>query len=118
MDILLENMDTVHTHCGQPQYISSAKELLQRVKIACTVQKGSFVYDREFGAGAVQINADDELICSKLEMIFKEATADIPYCDLKVVTVSENDTGVAAQLEVYYLGEVLTTEVTLNANYI
>ncbi len=114
MDVKIENRDIVLSSCGNPVYITSMDELCQRVKIACSVIKGEFPFDRKLGRYPAVIDAKDERAKDKLEMIFKEATFDIPYSDLKVIDVINSDYGITATVEIYCGKKTATTEVTIN----
>ncbi len=113
MDVKIENGDIVLSSCGNPVYIKFMDELCQRVKIACSVIKGEFPFDRKLGRYPTVIDAQDESAKDKLEMIFKEATLDIPYSDLKVIDVAASDKGVKAIIEICCGKSTATTEVTI-----
>ncbi len=91
MDVKIDNMDISKNSCGDAVYLNSFDELLQRVKIACTIKKGSFVYDRNFGVEISDIDFNDDMLPKKLEMIYKEATINIGYDNLKVVKVDKDN---------------------------
>lgn len=114
MDVKIENMDTAIDACGDSVYISCAEEIAQRVKIACTIKKGDFVFDRELGSFAHTVSADDAMLSDKLEMMFKEATIDIPYTNLRVLSVDNIGTALTAQIEITCGTNSATTEVELN----
>lgn len=84
MDVLINSRDIALDSCGNPIYIQGIDEILQRVRIACTVTKGSFSLDRELGRHTLYIDRDDPMLTDRLEMIFLEATVDIPYTTLFV----------------------------------
>ena len=112
MDVKIKNGDLALKNCSTPVYINSLEELAQRVKIACCGKKGGFLYDRSIGSLAYTLDENDERFALKLEMIFKEASIDIPYTDIKVVSVdTENHT---ATLKVYYGTSCVMTEVKYN----
>ncbi len=114
MDIKIENMDTVIESNGDPLYISSIEEIAQRVKIACSVKKGSFCYNRELGYFDSDYDIYDDNIKDKLAMIFKEATIDIPYTDLKVLEIKKSEPGYVAKIEIVCADKSATLEVTLH----
>ncbi len=114
MDVKIENMDTALDSCGNCVYINSADELAQRVKIACTVRKGDFLYDRQLGSFAYSVSADDPMLREKLEMIFKEATIDIPYTDLSVLSIDTSKGVITAKIKITCGNSSATTEVEVN----
>lgn len=114
MDVKIENKDIKISHTGTPLYIDEVEEIAQRVKIACSVRKGSFIYDRELGSYAHTLDVDDEMFIEKLEMIYKEATIDIPYTKLRVVSVDKTAVPVVAYVEVVCGTKSVVTEVTIN----
>lgn len=114
MDVKITNKDT-HILCGgELYYIDSMQELSQRIKIACSVKKGSFPYDRDLGSNSVLVDTEDERLKEKLSMIFKEATIDIPYTDLRVISVYERDGEMFAYIEITNGINIITTEVSIN----
>lgn len=110
MDVMIENMDIKTKACGDAQYLSGFDELCQRIKIACTIEKGSFCYDSNIGRLSFD-GFEDELVCDRLEMIFKEATIDICYDNLKVISF-DKCSGVAL-IEVTYKENTAVVEVTI-----
>lgn len=114
MDVKIENMDTVIQSNGAPLYISSIEEISQRVKIACSVKKGSFRYNRELGYYDCSYDIDDDNIKDKLAMIFKEATIDIPYTDLSVLEINKTESGYVATIVIACADESVILEVTLH----
>jgi len=90
MDVKIDAFDTKRKPCGDLMYIDSFEELLQRVKIACTITKGSFVYDTSIGCMQISTGDDDTQLLQKLEMVFKEATINIGYDSLNVLEVDKD----------------------------
>lgn len=114
MDAKIDSMDIVLDSCGDCVYVNSVDELAQRVKIACTVRKGDFVYDRQLGSDAHGIYADDPMLIQKLEMIFKEATIDIPYTSLTVLSADTSKGVLSAKVKITCGNHSATTEVEVN----
>lgn len=114
MDVKIENKDILLNSVGEPHYIESFDELCQRVNIACSVKKGSFLYDRGLGYSETELDISDSRICETLSMIFKEATIDIPYTDLRVSRVYEKDGENYAEIEITSGIDIVTTEVKLS----
>lgn len=114
MDVKIMDKDTALGVDGAPVYIDSVEEILQRVKIACTIKKGSFPFDRQLGSYAHTLSLDDDLLTQKLEMIYKEATIDIPYSQLEVLSVNKDALTPTALVRVTCLNQSGETEVTIN----
>lgn len=114
MDVKIENKDTRILSSGEMDYIDSLAELCQRVEIACTVNKGSFAYDRELGCENGGFDVQDERLKEKLTMIFKEATIDIPCTDLRVLDVYEKDGEYFAKIEIENGIDIILTEVNIH----
>ncbi len=112
MDVKIENKDIATDSCYAPLYIQGIEEIAQRVKIACTIKKGSFVYDTNLGSFAHTIDLNDDMAKEKLEMIFKEATIDIPYTTLRVTKLDRDNK--TAVVEVTCGEESAMTEVIVD----
>lgn len=115
MDAKIENKDTRILPSGEMEYVDSEAELCQRIEIACTVNKGSFAYDRKLGCENGEFEIDDIRLKEKLAMIFKEATIDIPYTDLSVLEVYEKDGEHFAKIEIVNGIDIVVTEVNVDA---
>lgn len=100
MDVKIENRDIAIHSNGDPEYISGMNEVLQRVKIACSIKKGDFRYDRNLGCYDYTIDLDDEMMCDKLSMIFKEATVDVGYTDLEVLKITQDEDRYIAKVRI------------------
>ncbi|MBE6824875.1 MAG: hypothetical protein E7513_05960 [Ruminococcaceae bacterium] len=112
MDVKIENMDMVTKNCSDPLYIEGIEEIAQRVKIACTIKKGNFVYDTSLGSFSHTVDLSDAMAKDKLEMIFKEATIDIPYTSLRVIELDEDNK--KAVVEITYGTDCALTEVIVD----
>lgn len=114
MDVRIENKDVKIQSTGEMDYVESLEELCQRIEIACTVSKGSFVYDRQLGSENTEFDVNDERLKEKLTMIFKEATIDIPCTDLRVLEINEKDGGYFAKIEIINGIDIIVTEVNID----
>ncbi len=112
MDVKIENKDIATDSCYSPLYIQGIEEIAQRVKIACTIKKGSFVYDANLGSFAHTVDLSDDMAQEKLEMIFKEATIDIPYTTLRITKLDKGNK--IAVVEVVCGEESVLTEVIVD----
>ncbi len=98
MDVKIENGDIAVNTNGEPIYISFVEEIAQRVKIACSVKKGDFRYDKNLGLYPYDIDFYEDDAKEKLSMVFKQASVDIGYTDLVVESITQEDG--------YYLAKV------------
>lgn len=114
MDAKIKDRDIVLDSCMSPVMCENEDEILQRIAIACSVKKGAFLLDKNLGSFAYTVSLSDPMLCEKLTMIYKEATVDIGYSDLKVIGVDKNKTPAVASLEVKLNSEVFYTEVSVN----
>lgn len=114
MDVKIDNGDIVTKACGDALYIDGMDEIMQRIKIACSVKKGTFIYDRNLGSEGYTVSFDDSMLKSKLEMLFKEASIDIPYSDLSVVRVDKVGEKLKVCIKITCGTESDTVEVTIN----
>ncbi len=114
MDVKIENNDIAVTKWGSTVYVDSFDEIVQRVKIACTVKKGAFPFNRKLGSLAHTLDMSDEMLKEKLEILYKEATVDIPYCNLVVESVDTSTPIKKALIKVFCNDKCATTEVTID----
>lgn len=112
MDVKIENKDIALKPNGDTVYISSMDETVQRVKIACSINKGSFIYDRNIGFDT--ISTDDEVDKDKLEMIFCEAVIGIPDTVVQVIDAKKSGNRITATLKIQQGDNTAETEVTVN----
>ena len=112
MDIRLVDGDISLSDSGSPEMIRGLDEAVQRVRMAASVSRGSFRYDRELGADYGSLSADDPLFEKKLEMLIREACAGI--ADTEVTLESVDTAARAAELRVSRGGASTITEVDLH----
>lgn len=113
MDALIKDKDIVINSVADTVKLCGIDEILQRVTVAATVPKGSFIYNKELGSELYNIHSDDERSIKKAEMLLKEAVCDIPIDDVRVkkLSVKENNS-IAITAEVSCGGN--TKEIILN----
>lgn len=110
MDIRIENGDIVLNANGDYARIDDLDEAVQQVRAVVLTERGSFVYDRGFG---VDYDAFDETHdAARLDMLIREATADIAGVETEVLSYDAERRIV--RLKVYYLGRSAETEVNLS----
>lgn len=111
MDQKISGKDTVIAPSGQPETVDGMDEIVQRVKIACGVRKGAFIYDRALGVDLDGFDPDDEHAAEKLEMLFEEAAVNIPDVSIRVKTVKTDGKSIKAETEIRRKSQTVTTEV-------
>ena len=112
MDVRLQNGDLSMTEAGALNYVHGVEEAVQRVRIAASVRKGDFIYQRGLGTDYGTLSADDPMIREKLDLLIREATAGIVGADIRVV--SFNRARMVASVMVITADGQRTTEVNLN----
>ena len=114
MDVRLSGKDIYISDSGRSEYICGAEEALQRVLIAASTAKGSFIYDRGFGTDFSGLDNESEILKEELEMRFKEAAENIAGTEVRVASVdAENE---KAEITVEYSGVTMCAEVDINGN--
>ena len=83
MDIKLYNRDIVFGKGGNPVTLTGIDEIIQKIKIALTAPKGSFIYDRNLGAFENGFDPQRDTPAS-LEMILNECLIDCG-CSVEVL---------------------------------
>ena len=116
MDIKIENYDIALSKCNDTVYIDGIEEIAQRVRIACTVEKGAFVYDTSLGRDEIALDLSDELLNQRIEMIFKEACVDIPLSDIKVTDIEKAGSKYRVKIKVICGDESADTEVIIDGD--
>lgn len=112
MDVKVHDGDINVTSSGDYVYITGLQEAVQRVRIAVTTVKGSFVYDRDLGTDYSGLRIDDPLLPEKLELLWQEACADIGDTTVELAAWRPNT--VTAELRIGYLDQKVMTEVDLS----
>ena len=112
MDVRLSGGDIRLTGSGAQELVSGAREAAQRVMIAASVRKGSFVYDRSLGTDYAALDANDPLLLAKLELLLREAAANV--AGVQVTLADFDEISRTAVLEISSRGGTVTTEVDLN----
>ena len=107
IDAKISHGDLAAAPSGGWETISGADAEFQRALLCMTVQKGSFIYDRELGRAAAQLPS-----AAKAELIFAEALAKYDNVRLCVNSVSENVASVTVAID----GESRTQEVRSYGN--
>ena len=110
MDVRISDGDIAVLSCGSYEYISGIEEAVQRVRLSAMTVKGDFIYDRELGTDYRGIQANEPMQVKKLDMVIKEACADIYGTQVEVLRCEQ---GVAV-IRVDHQQQFTTTEVDLS----
>ncbi len=110
MDVRISDGDIAVLSSGSYEYICGIEEAVQRVRLSAMTVKGDFIYDRELGTDYSGISADDPLLKEKLDMVIREACADVYLTEAEVLRC-EN---LVAVIRVRYGDQETTTEVDLS----
>lgn len=113
MDITIANGDISLTAAGGTLYLSAINEIVQRVRIAASIRKGSFIYNRKLGADYAAA-AGGEMLKEQLDMLIREAAAGIADTEVKVTQAYEATR--RATLRITHAGQTVTTEVDVHGN--
>ena len=101
VDAMIKNGCLVAAPTGDLAQVDGADALFQRSVIARTVPKGSFIYNRELGAGEYPENEE------KLSLVLREATAFDENAAVSVTRIGENSVTAVVTIN----GESRETEV-------
>lgn len=112
MDVRIKDGDIAMLSSGGCEYIRSLDEAVQRVRISALTYKGDFIYDRALGTDYRDVSAEDEMLTEKLDMLIKEACADIHDTTVEV-TSCDRDT-LMVIIKIIYKNTETTTEVDLS----
>ena len=111
VDTMIKNGDVATDSTGKFIKISDSDALFQRALICIGAKLGSFIYDRELGSQAEQVDKYDEYAVQKAELIINEALAQFEDTYAKVLEFSDT-----IKLEITIGNESRTEEVCSNGN--
>ncbi len=113
MDITISGGDVFLNAAGGTEYLSGVEEAAQRVRIAASMAKGAFIYNRSLGTDYHALG-DSSMLTQKLDMLIREAAAGVAGTDVCVTDADAEEK--TAAVRVTHGGETITTEVNLNGN--
>ncbi len=112
MDIALSGGDFDLDSRGMPYLLSGIAQLMQRVRIALKVQKGSFSLDENLGSELNLIDKKTDLLEKRTEMLIKEAIANVPQIEISNIKVEfTDDDKLKIQLNIHFGDEQGSLEV-------
>ncbi len=114
MDVKITNGDIDLRADGAYRVISGLAEAIQRVRMVILTNRGSFIYDRRLGTDYGAFSPSEALPAEKLDMLIKEAAADIGGVETEVVSYDSQTSVVAVR--VTYHGASAVTEVDISGN--
>ena len=113
MDIALNNEgDFALNASGVPYLLSGMAQLMQRVKIALKIKKGSFTLDNTLGSELYLIDKKTEILDKRAEMLVREAIANVPSVEIRNVTTEfTQDDKLKIKLVILFGNEIGSLEV-------
>lgn len=111
MDVRISDGDVLLSAAGMTEYLCGVHEAAQRVRIAASVDKGSFIYNRALGADYAALD-ERQPLTESLDMLIREAAAGAADTEVSVTSADEH----SAVLRITHGGETVTTEVDLYGN--
>ena len=114
MDTDISNGDYAVNVQGYPSIIYGADEAAQLAGIVLSLQKGSFVYDRELGCDTFAYSTDENDLESMM-IAAREALADRNDICVENVSIIENGNRYGLSFRISYEGEIREVGVRLNA---
>lgn len=112
MDVCLTENNILRDDCGNYVYLDGLAELTQRVRIACTVPRGAFVYDRTIGIDLRDLQPERETLRDRLELRVREACVHITGVQIRVTSVQRAGSSLSAVIAVSDGSQTMTTEVS------
>lgn len=112
MDVKIVDGDITMQANGDLMYIDGLDEAVQRVKMVVMTDKGTFLYDRNLGVDYDAFSDEEEDPVGKLDMLIKEAVADIGGVETKVLSYD----AATVRIKVIYNGKAAVTEVDISGN--
>ena len=91
MDISISGGDFDLDSRGMPYLLSGIAQLMQRVRFALKVQKGSFSLDEQLGSELALIDRKTNLLERRTEMLIREAVANVPQIQISNVNANFTD---------------------------
>lgn len=113
MDVRIVGGDVCPDAAGATGYLCGVHEAAQRVRIAASVKKGSFRYDRSLGTDYAALR-DPAMLTEELDMLIREAAAGT--ADTGVTVTQADAVEKRAVLRITHGGDTITTEVDLHGN--
>ena len=113
MDVLIKDGDMVISASGNPVYIDSKQEIIQRILFALGTRKGGFRYDRNLGMEPFDENLDLRGL-RKLEARMREAVLGIEGAEIYLISAERLSWGkMKALLRIVYRDEKWEEEVII-----
>ncbi len=113
MDTYVINGDFFLDGTGHTVSIHSIEEACQRVRFSLLTEKGSFAYNRQFGADHDYLFSENE---PDVRMFVMDAVSGQKEISIGEVAAEWDGGSVTITAEVFFGGESMNTEVTINGN--
>ncbi len=111
-DIKIENGGAAltPTNCDEVR-LTGTEAVVQRIKIALSLKKGKFPYDKSMGISDAELDLSKERDVKTLEMLINEAICDIWDCKGKILSL--NTESMTADMLFIFSDNTYRTEVNL-----
>ena len=116
MDIKVENKDLVLKDNGLPVMIEGLELAVQQLRFASSVEKGTFVYDRELGLCIPEDIYEKENCLKTIETMLNEILIHIPGVTVFVKSINRDQEKTTVQVVLKNDYNSIETEVTINEN--
>lgn len=100
MDTALKNGDIELDGRGYPIKITGMEEILQRVYIRLSVNKGSFIYDRSFGSELRRLSSQMVNLNEKALNLARDAVADMSGVMIASASAEVTEKGIKVRVMV------------------
>lgn len=91
-DIMLANGGIVfNLNNSDERRLSGAQAIIQRIKIALSLKKGSFIYNKDAGLEIPDLDYTKERNLKILEMLINEIVCKIGGCKAKLISLDTDD---------------------------
>lgn len=111
MDVRIENNDISINSNNEAVMIEGIDRIVQQIKIALSAKKGSFVYDRNMGAGLTEENLLAENGAKTLQTVIYEILINEPDVEVEVKEIEKRQDKIYGKIIVKDKYETRETEV-------
>lgn len=112
MDVRITDGDIALLPSGDYERIGGLDESVQRVRMVVLTNRGEFIYNRSLGVDYDAFSADEADAVGRLDMLIKEAAADIGGVRTEVVAFDRETQTI--DIKVTYNGRSAVTEVDIS----
>lgn len=115
MDIKIDSGDiALRPNKAYEEKVSGSDEIFQRIKLILSTKKGSFIYDRDFGADYIDADFSTERNFKLLNLILNEAVADIEGAAVELLSAETTDGRLKIGFNMKYFDDTAYDEVIID----